>query len=96
MAKITPQNYPRIDDVDDHYNGCLNEATLVPHQYKISEDELKRLISSAIINANKKSSRQILSIPPDAREDEIFQIYKKEGQKSDYPTELKKELLLKR
>ncbi len=44
MAKSTPQNYPRIDDVDDHYNGCLNEATLVPHQYKISEDELKRLI----------------------------------------------------
>ena len=71
MAKITPQNYPRIDDVANRYNGFLNEDTLVPHKYKISVEELKRLISSAIINASKKSSRQILSLPPNASESEV-------------------------
>lgn len=81
MAKITPQNYPRINDVEDHYYGCLDEETLVPHRHKISDEELKKLISSAIINANKKSSRQILSLPPNAAESEASQIYKKEGQK---------------
>lgn len=81
MAKITPQNYPRINDVHNHYHGCLDEESLVPHNHKISEGRLKDLISSAIINANKKSSRQILSISPNASEDEIFQIHKKEGQK---------------
>lgn len=79
MAKITPQNYPRIDDTASPYNGCLDEATLVPHRHKISIEELKQLISLAIINANKKSSRQILSIPSEASEDEVLQIYKKEG-----------------
>ena len=81
MAKITPQNYPRIDDVDNRYNGFLDEDALTPHKYKISEEGLKGLISSAIINANKKSSRQILSLPPNASESEVSQIYKKEGQK---------------
>ncbi len=81
MAKITPQNYPRINDVDNHDYGCLDEKALVPHKHKISEEELKGLISSAIINANKKSSRQILSVPTNASEGEASQIYKKEGQK---------------
>ena len=81
MANITPQNYPRINDVDNHDYGCLDEKALVPHKHKISEEELKGLISSAIINANKKSSRQILSVPTNASEGEASQIYKKEGQK---------------
>ena len=81
MAKITPQNYPRINDVDNHDYGCLDEESLVPHKHKISQEELKGLISSAIINANKKSSRQILSVPTNASGGEASQIYKKEGQK---------------
>lgn len=81
MAQITPQSYPRIDDAANQYNGCLDETTLLPHKHKISEEELKGFISSAIINANKKSSRQILSLPPNASESEVSQIYKKEGQK---------------
>lgn len=81
MAKITAQNYPRVDVTGDRYHGFLNADSLVPHHHKISEQELKALISSAFINANKKSGRQILSVPPNASADEISQIYQKEGQK---------------
>lgn len=81
MAKITPQNYPRIDVIGNRYIGFLDEEALTPHKYKISKEELIGLISSAIINANRKSSRQILSVPQNASESEASQIYKKEGQK---------------
>lgn len=81
MAKIIPQNYPRIGDSKSRSYGFLDDSALVPHVYKISANELKGLISSAIINANKKSSRQILSIPADASPDEVNLIIKREGKK---------------
>jgi len=79
MAKIVPQSYPRIEDLDSPYSGCLDDSQLVPHFTRISSAELGRLISSAIISANKKSSRQILSLPNDLPADEIQKILRKEG-----------------
>ena len=81
MAKIIPQNYPRIGDLKSRSYGFLDDSALVSHSYKISIDELKKLISAAIINANRKSSRQILSIPANVSADEIDIIMKREGKK---------------
>ena len=81
MAKIIPQNYPRIGDLKSRSYGFLDDSALVSHSYKISVDELKKLISAAIINANRKSSRQILSIPANVSADEIDIIMKREGKK---------------
>lgn len=80
-AQIIPQDYPRIQDTDSPYYGCLDDSTLVPHKHKISVKHLKTLILLAISNANKKSSREILSIPFDATHEEIDRIYEKEGRK---------------
>jgi len=74
-----PQNYPRIQE--GRYRGYIDDATLVPHFYKIPENELKKLIVSAIKNANLKSSREAISLPNDAALKEIQTIYKKEGKK---------------
>jgi hypothetical protein len=40
---------------------------------------MKSLIAAAINNANRKSRREILSIPPDATAEEVDAIYKREG-----------------
>ncbi len=80
-AQIIPQDYPRIQDADSPYYGCLDDSTLVPHKRKISVKQLKTLILLAISNANKKSSREILSIPSDATQEKIDRIYEKEGKK---------------
>lgn len=81
MAKIIPQQYPRISDENSKYYGHLDDSTLVPHVHKIPNTELKKLISTAIINANKKSSRQILSIPVNVLPEEFDSIMKREGKK---------------
>jgi len=81
MAKIVPQNYPRIGDLKSRSYGYLDDSALVPHIYKIPMNELKSLISTAIINANKKSSRKILSIPANASQDEVNFIIRREGKK---------------
>lgn len=76
---IIPQNYPRIEDETRADYGCLDDSTLVPHKKKISIKELKPLILSAIQNANRKSGREILSIPVNASEEAIEKIYRKQG-----------------
>jgi hypothetical protein len=81
MAKIVPQSYPRIEDPDNPRSGCLDDSQLVPHFIKIPSNELQRLISSAITNANKKSSRQILSVPNDITAEETKNILRSEGKK---------------
>lgn len=84
MAKSTQvvyQNYPRVQDENSPFYGCLDDSTLLPHKHKISVEKLKRLILSAINNANKKSSREILSIPSNAKQEIIDQIYEKEGKR---------------
>jgi len=81
MAKIVPQNYPRISDPKSNSYGYLDDSTLTPHSHKISVNELKGLILTAIINANKKSSRQILSMSANVSKEEVDQIIKREGKK---------------
>ncbi len=54
-------------------------SKLVTHKEKISLDDLKELIREAIQYANEKSSREIISIPENATEDQIAQLYKREG-----------------
>lgn len=80
-TQIIPQNYPRIEDEDSEYHGCLDDSTLVGHQYKIQLAELKNIIRLAIDDANKKSSRAILSISADATSEELTRIYEREGKK---------------
>ena len=81
QTKIVPQNYPIIQDESSPYNGCLNDKNLVSHSGKISLAQLKSFILSAIKDANKKSSRAILSISEDATPEEISKICETEGKK---------------
>lgn len=84
MAKTSPtifQNYPRIQDEDSPYYGCLDDSQLVAHQNKISVERLKELAILAIQYANRKSSREILAIPPQATQAQIDLIYANEGKK---------------
>jgi hypothetical protein len=52
---------------------------LQPHSRQIPIEDLKALIRTAIETANKKSSREILSIPANATMDELDQIYERKG-----------------
>jgi len=80
MSKSTPQYYPRIEnDKESKFNGFLDDSKLKPHTNQISIDKFKDVIRYAILAANKKSSRAILNIPDSASEEEIIQIYKREG-----------------
>lgn len=76
---VTPQDYPRINDENDKENGCLDTSQLVAHKRKIPADELKQAVLFAIENANLKSSRESISIPELATEEEILDIYDKVG-----------------
>ena len=73
------QSYPRILDEADPCYGFLDDSQLVPHVHKIKIPELKRIIKSAIINANQKSNRTILDIQDDASPDEIQKLFVKKG-----------------
>lgn len=78
-SKTIAQDYPRIQDEDSPYHGCLDDSKLVPHHTKIRVKTLKMLILEAIANASRKSSREILAIPAGATTAEIESIYEKEG-----------------
>lgn len=78
-TKVIAQDYPRVQDENSPYHGCLDDATLVPHKPKVSVAILKKLIRAAIDNANNKSSRTILSLPDGATQQELDAIYVKEG-----------------
>ena len=80
-SKTVPQDYPRIQDQNNPQYGCLDDSALVEHKTRIPEEELKGLIRLAIRNANRKSSREILSIPGDATPEEMERIYEQEGLK---------------
>ena len=78
-SSTIPQDYPRIQDTDNHSHGCLDDSQLVQHQHKIVIEKLKGFIRQAILNANKKSSREIISIPLDASPETIDKIHEREG-----------------
>lgn len=79
--RIIPQNYPRVNDLDNKDYGYLDTSYLVDHGEKISEDKISDLVVSAIKIANAKSGRVILNIPDGASHEEIEKIHKKEGKK---------------
>lgn len=82
MAKsIPPQPYPRIPDEEDKFHGFLDEPALAEHSGRIDEQQVKAIITQAIRQANAKSGRQILNVPPDAAEEEVKKIYEREGKK---------------
>ena len=78
-SSTIPQDYPRIQDTDNHSHGCLDDSQFVQHQHKIVIEKLKGFIRQAILNANKKSSREIISIPLDATPEAIDKIHEREG-----------------
>lgn len=79
VKHVASQNYPRIQNEKDSFCGFLDDSKLQPHVYKMAEKELHDIIISAIIYANKKSSRAILHIPDKATEADVGKIYVKEG-----------------
>lgn len=80
-TQTTAQPYPRIQDQDSQYYGCLDDSQLVQHEVKIPVERAKEFIRAAIIDANRKSSRAILSIAPDETPENIEKIYRREGKK---------------
>lgn len=81
MAKIVVQDYPRIKDPESKFHGYLDDSTLSPHRKKLPPGLMKKIIISSINAANKKSGREILNIPKNAKKEEIEKIYEKEGRK---------------
>lgn len=80
MAKITtPQDYPRINNPENRFHGFLDESKLVQHSFRIPDDNLIEIIKNAIFTANKKSGRSILNIPLNTSQDQINEIYRKQG-----------------
>ncbi|OLE51892.1 MAG: hypothetical protein AUG51_20735 [Acidobacteria bacterium 13_1_20CM_3_53_8] len=82
MAKLTKtiaQDYPRIQDENSPYHGCLDDSKLIPHKKRINVDTIKSLILEAIANASRKSRREILAVPVNATEEEVQAIYEREG-----------------
>lgn len=77
MAKkidpIKPETYPRLS------SSLLDDSKLQQHIFKVPSDELRKIILTAIENANKKSSRAILDISDGLSENEVQNIYLKEG-----------------
>lgn len=75
----TPQPYPRIEEPEHKCHGCLDEEALVQHTIKLSEERVKKIIETAIRDANSKSRREIISVPASATDEEKEEIYEKEG-----------------
>jgi hypothetical protein len=74
-----PQHYPRVEDTDDKYEGFLDESQLVQHSIKVDIETFRKIISSSIVYASKKSSRAILDIPDDLSENLVNDILLKQG-----------------
>ena len=69
--KIVTQNYPRIDKIEDSYEGYLDDSKLFQHHQKVALEKVYDIIKDAIKNASQKSSREILDIREDATESQI-------------------------
>jgi hypothetical protein len=68
---FTAQNYPRIDEQGNKFNGYLDDSKLTQHSDKIAIDQVRFIIREAIQNAGRKAGRAILDIPADATDSEI-------------------------
>ncbi|MEW6235561.1 MAG: hypothetical protein AB1656_09265 [Candidatus Omnitrophota bacterium] len=79
VRKAHHQNYPRINDEKNKYFGYLDETKLKKHIYKITSDELIRIINEGIHYANNKASRSILCIDDNFADDDLKKYLKKQG-----------------
>jgi hypothetical protein len=77
--RTTLQSYPRLQE--SPFEDCLDDSTLVQHPVKIPLDQVKTFIKSAIVDADKKSGRVILSIPANASPEETEKKYQVAGRK---------------
>lgn len=80
-GRILQQQYPRIQDENNRYFGCLDDSQLVNHQSKMPPEQIMQLIRAAIRYANEKSRREIVSLPIGSNTDQIARIYVSEGKK---------------
>lgn len=79
MARIYPQDYPRIQDSKNRFYGHLDDSQLVAHRYKIPADDMKQMIVGAIHSANQKSSRDMMSISAEMTSEELQHSYEVAG-----------------
>jgi len=77
--KTSPQPYPRVNDEARRDYSLLDDSQLKSHPGKIAPATMRKLIRSAIYNANKKSSRVILKLTDNASQEEVGAVYAKEG-----------------
>ncbi len=77
--RATPQRYPRIEDRESQFFGCLEDSMLVQHELKIPHEQVKEFIRTSIHDANRKSSRAILSIDANETPEKITKKYKGAG-----------------
>lgn len=89
-----PQSYPRIDDPESRYYGCLDDSYLLPHDEprRITPDALQNLILFAIEQADAKSSRDSFAIPSELNPDKLEDYFQQEGRSlfehfHDYPSD---------
>jgi hypothetical protein len=78
MKAPIPQKYPRIDE-PHKFAGYLDNSKLAPHKKIVPTDLLKKIIERSVEYASKKSSRAILEIPESATDEQVREIYLKEG-----------------
>jgi hypothetical protein len=78
MKAPIPQKYPRIDE-PHKFAGYLDNSKLAPHKKIVPADLLKKIIERSVEYASKKSSRAILEIPESASDEQVREIYLKEG-----------------
>ncbi len=77
--KSVVQQYPRITDEKDKFNGFFDDSRVTMHSKKIPIGDLKTIIQEAIRYAAGKSSRVILEIPDTCDLSEMKKIYMREG-----------------
>lgn len=78
-TKIVVQGYPRIEEAGSQADGLLDDRELAQHARVVPINDLPQLILLAIEHANKKSSREMLSISKEASDDEKAVAYRKMG-----------------
>lgn len=79
MNRKVVQSYPRIKDVNDQYVGYFDPSTITDHQTKIATEKLHEIIENAIVYAQAKSSREILSINPTLTGKELVNKLERKG-----------------
>lgn len=79
LGRTAIQNYPRIEDESNVFNGFFDDSKVQPHLKELIDEDIDAIIIKAVKSANLKSSRAILNIKEDISETEINKIYQRQG-----------------